>query len=90
MIADADMHFHDIIYQATGNARLNQILNNIREQMYRYRMEYLKDYKRHAKLVKEHEKIISALKAGNQEKVRDAIIVHIDNQKKAIEKSLKG
>ena len=41
MIADADMHFHDIIYQATGNARLNQILNNIREQMYRYRMEYL-------------------------------------------------
>ena len=90
MIADADMHFHDIIYQATGNARLNQILNNMTEQMYRYRMEYLKDYKRHAKLVKEHEKIISALKAGNQEKVRDAIIVHIDNQKKAIEKSLKG
>lgn len=87
-IADADMHFHDIIYQATGNDRLIQIMNNIREQMYRYRMEYLKDRKSHAKLVKEHEKIVSALRAGNQEKVADTLIVHIDNQRRSIEREL--
>ena len=42
-IAQADVDFHDAIYQATGNARLMAMLSNLREQMYRYRVEYLKD-----------------------------------------------
>ena len=41
--AEADIHFHEIIYAATNNKRLVQMLNNLREQMYRYRMENLKD-----------------------------------------------
>ena len=41
-IAQADVAFHDIIYAATDNRRLIQLLNNLREQMYRYRIEYLK------------------------------------------------
>lgn len=32
-IAEADVRFHDIIYLATGNQKLIQILNNLREQM---------------------------------------------------------
>ena len=44
-IAAADVQFHDIIYQATGNPKLVNMLNNLREQMYRYRLEYLKDKK---------------------------------------------
>ena len=27
----------------TGNDKLVQMLNNLREQMYRYRLEYIKD-----------------------------------------------
>ena len=42
-IADTDMRFHDVIYEATRNPKLVNILNNLREQMYRYRLEYLKD-----------------------------------------------
>ena len=42
-IAQADVAFHDAIYNATGNAKLVSMLNNLREQMYRYRVEYLKD-----------------------------------------------
>ena len=38
-IVDADVHFHDVIYSMTGNERLIQIINNLREQMYRYRLE---------------------------------------------------
>lgn len=41
-IAAADVQFHDIIYQATGNPKLVNMLNNLREQMYRYRVEYLR------------------------------------------------
>lgn len=44
-LAQADVAFHDVIYQATNNERLIQLLNNLREQMYRYRIEYLKDVK---------------------------------------------
>ena len=41
-IAEADVRFHDIIYLATDNQKLILLLNNLREQMYRYRIEYLK------------------------------------------------
>ena len=46
-IAQADVVLHDIIVQATGNLRLVQLINNLSEQMYRYRFEYLKDTSRH-------------------------------------------
>ena len=56
-MAEADEHFHDVIYMGTGNTRLVQILNNLREQMYRYRLEYLKDTHSHEKLDGEHQAI---------------------------------
>ena len=39
--AQADEEFHEIISEATGNRRLLQILNNLRGQIYRYRLENL-------------------------------------------------
>ena len=42
-IAEADVAFHDTIYHAAGNAKLVTMLDNMREQIYRYRVEYLKD-----------------------------------------------
>lgn len=44
-LAQADVAFHDVIYQATNNERLFQLLNNRGSKMYRYRIEYLKDVK---------------------------------------------
>ena len=43
LLGEADEFFHDIMYRATRNRRLIQTLNNLREQMYRFRVEYLKD-----------------------------------------------
>ena len=79
--AQADMEFHDAIYAATGNSRLVQILNNLREQMYRYRMEYLKDRQSHSVLVREHEEILNALCARDAEKALDVTITHIERQR---------
>lgn len=84
----ADMKFHEIIYNATDNARLLQILNNLREQMYRYRMEYLKDKSMHKTLVEEHDAIRRALKKRDKVKAAQAICVHIENQKQSIIDSL--
>ena len=43
VLAAADVKVHEVIYGSTHNKRLVQIISNIREQMYRYRVEYLKD-----------------------------------------------
>ena len=46
-IAKADVAIHAIIAAATGNQRLIQLINNLAEQMYRYRFEYIKDASQH-------------------------------------------
>ncbi len=84
----ADVAFHDMIYAATGNNRLVQILNNLREQMYRYRMEYLKDRQAHSLLVEEHEEILRALEAGDEEAAQDVTSRHVERQKEHIIRGL--
>ena len=83
-LAEVDVKFHDIIYAATGNQRLISILNNLREQMYRYRLEYLKDTGSHERLNSEHYEIYEGIRNGDKETVKAAIGRHIDNQLDAI------
>lgn len=87
-LAEADVKFHEIIYNATHNRRLVQIINNIREQMYRYRIEYLKDVESRKTLVKEHYAIWASLKNRDVQNARKHIGVHIRNQQDAILRSL--
>ncbi|MCC8049647.1 MAG: GntR family transcriptional regulator [Clostridiales bacterium] len=82
--AQADMVFHEAIYNATGNKRLVQILNNLREQMYRYRMEYLKDKSSHQVLAEEHAEILQALEERDEQRALEATRRHIARQKEHI------
>ncbi len=66
------------------------MLNNLREQMYRYRLEYLKDRTTHAQLVCEHEAVLEALRAKDVNKAGEAIRIHIENQKQSIIQSLEA
>lgn len=83
-IAEADVAFHDIIYNATANERLIQLLNNLREQMYRYRVEYLKQKECHPKLMSEHLEIICAIENGERDKAASITSQHIENQVEAV------
>lgn len=87
-MAEADVQFHEIIYNATHNRRLVQLLHNLREQMYRFRMEYLKDEKGRENLCREHNEICMALREKDAEKAHRYICQHIDNQQRAVEQSL--
>ena len=82
--AEADVKFHDIIYRTTDNQRLIQLLNNFREQMYRYRVEYLKQEKSHETLLKEHQYIIEMIEKADEKRAMEAICAHIDNQVTAV------
>lgn len=83
-IVDADVQFHDIIYAMTDNARLIQIINKLREQMYRYRLEYVKDARTHSILISEHNDIIEQLGKKNVEDAKNVVRQHINNQEKGI------
>lgn len=83
-IAQADVALHDIIVQATGNQRLIQLVNNLSEQMYRYRFEYIKDSRQHETLIKEHRIIYQSILNKDKDTAAAAAKTHIDNQKKAI------
>lgn len=88
-IAATDVYFHDIIYTATHNDRLIQMLSNLREQMYRYRVEYLKDSQSHSKLIEEHEAIIYNLQTRNVSETKRIIKNHIYNQATTVSRNIK-
>ena len=88
-IAETDEHYHDIIYNGTGNSRLIQILYNLREQMYRYRLEYIKDADKRQILVVEHDQILKAIQNRHVAEAKAAIREHIDNQEITVSRNIK-
>lgn len=83
-LAIADVSFHDILIEATGNSRLKSLVNNLAEQMYRYRFVYLMDDSIHANLIEEHKNIYEAVLKRDAEEAAKMVKIHIDNQEKAI------
>ena len=89
-LAQADVDFHDLIYKATGNERLVQLLNNIREQMYRYRVEYLKDEEIRGSLVQEHDTLLEKLSQRDLEGAKQVTQSHIERQQAYILETIYG
>ena len=83
-IAKADVALHNIIVEATGNQRLQQMINNLAEQMYRYRFVYIKDVTTHDMLIREHAMIYEAVKNRDIQKAAMAAKIHIDHQEESI------
>lgn len=83
-IAEADVAFHDAIYKATGNPKLVSILSNLREQVYRYRVEYLKDEKSYPALVKEHQELLEGILKRDKKHASLVMKNHVRNQAEAV------
>lgn len=88
VIAQKDEAFHDTLYQATKNQKLQFVINNLREQMYRFRLEYIKDETTRKLLVEEHQRIADAIFRGDAQSAMAESEQHIDNQEKTILKNL--
>lgn len=82
--ARADVALHDIIVETTGNKRLQQLMNNLSEQMYRYRFVYIKEESQHDTLIAEHREIYESIATRDKERAARAASIHIDNQEKSI------
>lgn len=88
-IAETDEAYHDVIYKGTCNDRLIQMINNLREQMYRYRLEYIKDEDKRQILLLEHDHILEAVRRRKVEEAKEAMREHIDNQEITVSKNIK-
>ncbi len=88
-ITSADVAFHDIIFVASRNMRLIQMMNNLAEQMYRYRFEYIKDDSGWQSLITEHRMITDAIAMRDPELSARAIHVHIKNQENSIIRTIR-
>lgn len=83
-IAALDVKFHDAIYNATGNGRLIVGIHQMKEHIFRYRREYIKDLKNRESIVNDHNRIIEALEKRDGDAAGHETEKHIVEQEEFI------
>ena len=83
-VVRTDEAFHNVIYEAAGNPKLSTIVQNLKEQMYRYRYEYIKDNDEPEKLIEEHRSMIEGLKDRDEDRLREVMHRHLENQMEGV------
>lgn len=89
-IVKKDEAFHDAIYKITKNDKLLEIISNLREQMYRYRYEYIKTNADYNVLVEEHNDIFMGLIKRDALYVQTAMHRHLENQIESLKKIIRN
>ena len=87
-VQEGDERFHNTIYRASKNQKLITIAMNLREQVYRYRFEYVKDFSYHENLIREHDQITEAILKGDVETAQKIMKEHIYNQEQIVIRNL--
>lgn len=77
MIIKKDSEFHNILFNSTKNERLAQIINNLKQQIYRFRVESFRNPERFKKTIQEHKAIIDAIKERDADKAEKITKNHI-------------
>lgn len=91
-LIEVDTAFHEVIYKASRNERLVQIISNLREQIQRFRSITLAKPGRMKDVLKEHKQIVEAISQGDVALARQLAQQHIEiaesNMLEAILKAL--
>lgn len=85
-----DIEFHDTIAEASRNERLVQLYNNMREQVQRYRITYLKNTEESSAVIAEHNAMLEALKNRDSELASQLATKHIETQCSSIMKFIQS
>ncbi|MCD8301348.1 MAG: GntR family transcriptional regulator [Clostridiales bacterium] len=88
-IARADENFHDVFYNVADNPKLLGLLSNFREQMYRYRVEYLKDISVYPWLLEEHRQLYEAIKDRDADKAAAITRMHLEHQTQGVKRIIR-
>lgn len=78
-LKELDTRFHEIIYRASSNPRLDKILSELHRNIRVYRKLSLSVSERLEKSVEEHREILSAIESGNAEEADRLMTSHISS-----------
>lgn len=84
-----DGEFHDVLYRAAKNTRLYNLLNDLRDYMYRYRVIILRYQRKYHLAVQDHREMVSSMKAKNARQVEKLVRKHMTRGKDLIKKKIK-
>lgn len=87
-LIEVDTEFHDILFKASRNERLVQIVSNLREQIQRFRTASLSTPGRMKYALEEHKKIVEAVSERNVELAQSLAREHIENAENSMLEAL--
>lgn len=88
-IVEGDVSFHDIIYSASRNQRLVQIITQLQEHLLRFRMTSLSQPGRTKIALDEHKAIVEAICDRNVELAQTLAREHIENAEQSLLNTLR-
>ncbi len=88
-IVDTDTSFHEMIYKASRNDRLFQIIIHLKEQIQRFRTTSLSQPGRSKDALDEHRKIVEAISERNAELAQVLAREHIENAEQSMLNALR-
>lgn len=89
-LVEVDTKFHEALYGASRNDRLIAIINNLREQIQRFRTSSLAMPGRMKQSLDEHRSIVEAIQSRDVALARQAAQEHIENAESIMIESMKN
>ena len=83
-VVEADIEFHDVLYRASRNERLRNIINNLREQITVIRGVSMRYPGRLKDTQEEHRRLVECIAAWNVEKSQEAARIHLENAERTL------
>lgn len=88
-IVETDIKFHGLIYQVSGNERLVNIINNLKEQTARFRTLSMSYPGRLQETLEEHSEMVEAIANGDVSAARDAAEHHMESAERTLLKAMR-
>ena len=83
-VVAADVEFHEVLYRASRNERLADIVHNLREQTYRFRSFSMNQPGRLRKTWEEHRQLVEAIATHNAPQARKLARVHMEHSEQTL------
>lgn len=84
-----DGEFHDVLYKAAKNTRLYDLLNDLRDSMYRYRVIILRYQGKPRLAVEDHKEMVASIRSKNPGRVARLVRKHMTRGKDVIKKKIR-
>lgn len=87
-VVAADVAFHEVLYKASRNDRLVEIVHNLREQTYRFRSFSMNQPGRLRKTWEEHRLLVEAIASHNESQARKLARMHMEHSEQTLLKGM--